>query len=62
MHIYMGENIAVFSEKKAKTAIHPEISTLTPLPPSSIEIGVSLDTPLIGKIENEIKMNDLTDQ
>ena len=25
-------------------------------------IGVSLDTPLIGKIENEIKMNDLTDQ
>ena len=31
MQFYMGENIAVFSEKKAKTAIHPampEISTL----------------------------------
>ena len=27
-----------------------------------LEIGVSLDTPLIEKIENEINMNDLTDQ
>ena len=28
----------------------------------TVTIGVSLDTPLIGKIENEIKMNDLIDQ